>query len=73
MLKSLASVIRNYSDLSHYITKKGGRVKCLYVFKIIQLFKEVVSGLHEENVATWTCERSGKIFDQPKCNHLYYS
>lgn len=35
MLKPLASVIHNYSDLS-YITKKGVKEKCLCGFKIIQ-------------------------------------
>lgn len=39
MLKSLASVIHNYSDLS-YITKKGIKEKCLCRFKIIQLLRK---------------------------------
>lgn len=39
MLKPLASVIHNYSDLS-YITKKGVKEKCLCGFKIIQLLRK---------------------------------
>lgn len=39
MLKPLASVIHNYSDLS-YITKKEIKEKCLCGFKIVQLLRK---------------------------------